>query len=44
MVIPKEDVLFKTIPKPEVNVQLHFLFQSLLGLRLLLVVYPINYV
>ena len=37
----KEGVLFKTRPKPKVNVQLCWisLFQSLVGLRLLLVVY-----
>ena len=39
MVIPKEDVLFKTRPKPKVNVQSCVGlvdFQSLVGLRLLL--------
>ena len=39
MVIPKEDVLFKTRPKPKVNVQSCVglvNFQSLAGLRLLL--------
>ena len=44
MVIPKEDALFKTRPKPKVNVSCVGLvyFQSLVGLRLLLVVYLMN--
>ena len=39
-----EDALFKTRPKPKVNVQLRWisLFQSLVALRLLLVVYLMN--
>ena len=42
MVISKEDALFKTRPKPKVNVQLRVYIQSLVGLRLLLVVYLVN--
>ena len=42
MVISKEDALFKTRPKPKVNVQLRVYIQSLVGLRLLLVVCLVN--
>ena len=44
MVIPKEDALCKTRAKLEVNVHCVGLvdFQSLVGLRLLLVIYLMN--
>ena len=44
MVIPKEDTLFKTRPKPKEMASCFGLnyFQILVGLRLLLVLYLIN--
>ena len=44
MEIPKEDALFKTRPNHKVNVSCVGLvyFQSLVGLRLLLVIYLMN--